>query len=102
MSLNNAEFNEVRKDQDTDEPLDGRVSQPAAGSSDAPASLDAEDPLRGVDQVLEESDADPLALDPDLPEEQRAAEGYEEGDAEGLDEEHSVNQPDQRESPDQQ
>ena len=64
MSLNNAEFDAVRAEQDADEPLDGRDSQPAdAGSSDAPQSLDQADPLRGPEAVLERNDADPLRLD---------------------------------------
>ena len=109
MTLNNAEFDDVRRDEDADEPFDGRDSQPAAGSSDAPQSLDTEDPLRGPDRILDESDADPLQLNPEtlLPEpldEDRAVEPDDEADDAadiGLDDERRVNLPDQRESPDQ-
>ncbi|MEF9982836.1 MULTISPECIES: hypothetical protein [Actinomycetes] len=112
MSLNNSEFDDVRKDSDTDEPLDGRDSQPAAGSSDAPQAQDAEDPLRGADRVLEENDGDPLALNPEtlLPEPidgQRPVDDTlldypDQDDEQGLDAERTANLPDQRETPDQQ
>lgn len=113
MSLNNEEFDNVRKDQDIDEPLDGRDSQPAEGSSDAPAQLDADDPLRGAEGLLDESDADPLQLNPEtmrVPplDEERAIDddaqldGLEGAEDPGLDEERNANLPDQRETPEQQ
>lgn len=109
MTLNNAEFDDVRRDEDADEPFDGRDSQPAAGSSDAPQSLDAEDPLRGPDRILNQNDADPLQLNPETLlaeplDEDRAVALEDEADDTanvGLDDERRVNLPDQRESPDQ-
>lgn len=100
MSLNNSEFDEIREDHDADEPLDGRDSQPAPGSSDAPTTLDSIDPLRSVDAVLEENDRDPLQLNPEtlVPEpqdEQRSVE-----DTQLSDTAHQANQPDQRQDPD--
>lgn len=107
MSLENSEFDDVRQDLDADEPLDGRDSQPAAGSSDAPGALDAEDPLHGVEKVLDENDQDLLGLNPEPLDEQRTVdemEREEAGPAESLgsDEGRIANLPDQREDPDQQ
>lgn len=107
MSLENSEFDDVRQDLDADEPLDGRDSQPAGGSSDALRALDAEDPLHGVEKVLDENDHDPLGLEPEPLDEQRAAdetELEEAGPAEGQgsDGQRTANLPDQRENPDQQ
>ncbi|MFJ2618454.1 hypothetical protein [Glutamicibacter sp. NPDC087344] len=105
MSLNNSEFDDVRGDNDADEPMDGRDSQPAAGSSDAPQTLDAEDPLRGPDRVLHVNDADPLGLDPQAlrPEpldEDRGIDEEDETADSGIDDERQVNLPDNRQSPD--
>lgn len=105
MTLNNEEFENVREDEDVDEPLDGRDSQPAAGASDAPQTLEAEDPLRGVDAVLDENDNDPLALNPETLQVEPLDEHREidEVDAEtdiGLDEQRSANLPDLREEQD--
>ncbi|WP_423299297.1 hypothetical protein [Glutamicibacter nicotianae] len=112
MSLNNEEFENVRKDQDIDEPLDGRDSQPAEGSSDAPAQLDADDPLRGAERILAESDEDPLLLNPETTQvepldEERAVDDTQLDEPEefedlGLDAERSANLPDQREIPEEQ
>lgn len=63
MTLNNSEFDEVRQDLDVDEPLDGRDGQPVEGSSDEPSALDAEDPLHGAEQIIEENDTAVLATD---------------------------------------
>ncbi|UTT39396.1 hypothetical protein NMP99_15500 [Glutamicibacter mishrai] len=106
MSLENPEFDEVRQDLDADEPLDGRDSQPVGGSSDAPGVLDSEDPLRGVQQVLEERDRDPLGLNPEPLDEQRPADETELEDPEkeagaGMDAQRIANLPDHREAPDQ-
>lgn len=105
MTLNNAEFENVRKDEDVDEPLDGRDSQPSAGSSDAPQTLESEDPLRGVDAVLDENDNDPLQLNLETLQVEPLDEQREidEVDAEaniGLDEQRSANLPDRREDQD--
>ncbi|WP_434922336.1 hypothetical protein ACR9WD_14760 [Glutamicibacter sp. PAEs-4] len=112
MSLNNEEFENVRKDQDIDEPLDGRDSQPAEGSSDAPAQLDADDPLRGAEGILDQSDEDPLLLNPETTlveplDEERAVDDTQLDEPEefedlGLDAERSANLPDQREIPEEQ
>ena len=106
MSLNNSEFDDVRRDEDADEPFDGRDSQPAQGSSDMPQTLDAEDPLRGADLVLDQSDEDPLQLNPEtlLPEPldgDREIDDEEAGSDAGFDGERRANLPDHRESPDQ-
>lgn len=105
MTLNNAEFDDVRRDLDADEPFDGRDSQPAEGSSDAPQSLDAEDPLRGADRILDAYDADPLQLTPETllpgPVDEAHAVDEEAAPDVGTDDERHVNLPDNRESPDQ-
>lgn len=97
MSYNNSEFEDIRQDQDIDEPLDGRDSQPAEGSSDAPQNLDSGDPLHGVDQVLEANDEDPLQLDADRP-----VDGSELEEDSGLDAQRAANAQDQRLEPDEQ
>ena len=96
MTLNNAEFDDVRGDLDADEPLDGRDSQPAEGSSDDPGEMDSVDPIRSVDKVLDDNDRDPLDLDPDFSVSVQPGE-------EPLDDEqeHLANASDHRETPDQ-
>lgn len=57
MTLENSEFDDIRQDEDTDEPMDGRDSQPVSeGSSDAPQTLESQDPLRGAESILEHND----------------------------------------------
>ena len=107
MTLENPEFDDVRQDLDAEEPLDGRNSQPAEGSSDAPQAMDAEDPLHGVERVLADNDHDPLALNPEPLDEQRIADPIPlddeaEEDRAGIDAQRLANLPDQRQTPDQQ
>ncbi|GAB3619510.1 hypothetical protein GCM10027417_07700 [Glutamicibacter endophyticus] len=101
MTLNNSEFDNVRQDEDIDEPLDGRDSQPMPGSPDATAELYSEDPLRGVDQVLEENDLDPLQLNPEnLPSESATGEAQAPESDSDAEANHRANLPDQRDNPD--
>lgn len=53
-------------DADSPEPLDGRDGQPAAGGSDEPELLDAEDPLKDPQRAADESDT--LLTETPLPE----------------------------------
>lgn len=55
MSTDTPEFEPGREDEITDEPLDGRDSQPVTeGSSDDPRTLDAADPLRDAESLIVE------------------------------------------------
>ncbi|GAA1406604.1 hypothetical protein AUR04nite_05630 [Glutamicibacter uratoxydans] len=105
MSLNNEEFENVRRDRDEDEPLDGRDSQPGEGTSDDVRSLETDDPLRGGSAVLEENDRDPLGLNPETLQlepldEQRSIYDVDSEDDPGIDAERGAGSPDRRESPD--
>lgn len=103
MTLNNSEFENIRR-QDPDEPLDGRDGQPVTeGSSDAPQTLDSEDPLRGTDAVIaqdDELDFEGAAVEADDAE--RLVEEPAPGDERnpGIDAEREVPPGDRREDPD--
>lgn len=64
MSFNEAEFQAVNQEGLEDEPLDGRDGQPVSeGSSDAPQTLEASDPLRSYEAMAQDQQAtDPLAV----------------------------------------
>lgn len=104
MTLNNSEFDDIRQDEDYDEPMDGRDSQPVVeGSSDAPQTLDNEDPLRGPESIIEQNDE--LVLDEtafEAPDPERLVDEPLLGEEEdpGLDAQRPAAQGDQRQDPD--
>ncbi|HIW46623.1 MAG TPA: hypothetical protein H9884_06955 [Candidatus Yaniella excrementigallinarum] len=57
MTENDAEFYSGSEEPDLEEPEDGRESYPPVeGSSDEPETLDAQDPLRGTEGVLSDTE----------------------------------------------
>lgn len=57
MPTNTPEFEPGHDDETVDEPFDGRESQPVEeGSSDDPRTLDAMDPLRDAELLVEAED----------------------------------------------
>lgn len=55
MPTNTSEFEPGHDDETVDEPFDGRESQPVSqGSSDDPRTLDALDPLRDAELLVNE------------------------------------------------
>ncbi|WP_313810621.1 hypothetical protein [Glutamicibacter sp.] len=105
MTLNNEEFENVRRDRDEDEPLDGRDSQPSEGTSDDVQSLESDDPLHGGSAILDDNDRDPLALNPETLQvepldEQRTIDDVELEDDPGIDAERGTDASDRRVSPD--
>ncbi|MCW4465773.1 hypothetical protein OK351_09660 [Glutamicibacter sp. MNS18] len=104
MTLDNSEFDEIRQDEDTDEPMDGRDSQPVTeGSSDAPQTLDSGDPLRGAESILEHHDElSPVtgAYEADDPQRPVDPPPLDEEEDPGLDALRPAAQADQRQDPD--
>ena len=104
MTLNNSEFDDVRRDEDIDEPIDGRDSQPVSeGSSDAPQTLESEDPLRGQDAILDEDDEHAFGTGPLEGDDEERIVGYQQQAQAidpGLAEARPTDQGDPRDDPD--